>query len=131
MAAKFGFFIGLLFGALMNLWFWPFLSPAGTDPAQVWVPGSGLIAALERYFAFYLATSLWFDVPRAIGNLVLLALLSPPLLKLLRRFHQRFGLHEAPSPALPNAVEPALELSQVTQETEHDVAGEPVGVGSR
>ena len=48
----------------------------------------------------------------------------------LRRFHQRFGLHEAPAPTTPHADEPSIDLSQTTEDTEPEVQGEPVGAGS-
>ena len=47
----------------------------------------------------------------------------------LRRFHQRFGLHEAPSTA-PHAAAAEIDLSQATEDTEAAVEGEPVGAGS-
>jgi energy-coupling factor transport system substrate-specific component len=43
-----------------------------------------------RYGLFYLTTSLWWDAGRAVGNLLLLLLLGAPVLRLLRRFQQRF-----------------------------------------
>ena len=48
----------------------------------------------------------------------------------LRRFHQRFGLHEAPSHAsVPTA--PGIDLSHSTESNEPQVEGETVGAGSR
>jgi uncharacterized membrane protein YdfJ with MMPL/SSD domain len=49
----------------------------------------------------------------------------------LRRFHHRFGLHEAPGPTAPHAGEPSVDLGQTTPDTEPAVEGEPVGAGSR
>jgi len=80
---------GFLFGAVMNLWFWPFLI-APSDAPDTWTPGIGLIETLTRYGVFYLATSLGWDAARAIGNLLLLLLVGAPILPLLRRFHARF-----------------------------------------
>lgn len=83
--------VGLAYGALMNLWFWPFVAPAAApDPAQAWDPAAGLAGLLTHYLAFYLATSFPVDVVRGLGNALLLGLLALPLLKLLRRFHERF-----------------------------------------
>ena len=48
----------------------------------------------------------------------------------LRRFHQRFGLHEAPSPA-PHTTAADIDLSQTTDNTEPDLEGEPVSAASR
>jgi energy-coupling factor transport system substrate-specific component len=83
----YGYLGGLLFGALMNLWFWPF-SPPG---ALAWSPGMGLGETLRRYAAFYLLSSLAWDSLRALGNLLLIAALGRPILKELRRFRARFA----------------------------------------
>lgn len=93
--AGWGFASGLLFGAVMNLWFWPFFTqPSGTDLA--WTPGMSLFNTLRVYGLFYLVTSLWWDAARAVGNVLLLGLLGIPLLRLLRRFHARFSFARAP-----------------------------------
>jgi energy-coupling factor transport system substrate-specific component len=84
--AAYGYLWGLLFGALMNLWFWPF-SPPG---ALSWSPGMGLGETLRRYGAFYLLTSFAWDSLRAVGNAALLLALGRPVLKELRRFKARF-----------------------------------------
>jgi energy-coupling factor transport system substrate-specific component len=90
--AVWGALLGLLFGAVMNLSFWPFLIAGTTSlpDGQVWQPGAGLPEALARYTAFYLATSLPWDIWLSIGNVLLLIFLGPPVLRLLRRFKQRF-----------------------------------------
>jgi energy-coupling factor transport system substrate-specific component len=84
--AAYGYLWGLLFGALMNLWFWPFSPPGQLS----WAPGMGLGETLRRYGAFYLLTSFAWDSLRAIGNAALIAALGRPVLKELRRFHARF-----------------------------------------
>jgi len=48
----------------------------------------------------------------------------------LRRFHQRFGLHEAPAATTPHIGEPSIDLGHTTEDTEPEVQGEPVGTGS-
>ena len=80
---------GFAFGALMNIWFWPYLAPPGGS-ALYWQAGVGLGEALKRYAAFYVVTSLWWDIARAAGNVVLILLFAGPVLRLLRRFQQRF-----------------------------------------
>ena len=87
--AVWGFFLGLTFGLLMNIWFWPYLVTPGQSE-MYWQPGLGLIETLKRYAVFYAFTSFWWDIVRALGNLFLLLLLSAPVLRLLRRFQQRF-----------------------------------------
>jgi hypothetical protein len=55
-----------------------------------WQPGVSLAETLKRYAVFYTFTSLWWDLVRGIGNLVLLLVFAAPVLRLLRRFQQRF-----------------------------------------
>jgi energy-coupling factor transport system substrate-specific component len=88
--AMWGALIALVFGAVLNLWFWPYLVSSGQAPEQAWQPGSGLIEAVQRYAAFYLATSLPFDWWRMVGNVLFILALGPPILRLLRRYKQRF-----------------------------------------
>lgn len=84
--ALYGAAWGLLYGALTNLYFWPYTLLA---PDLAWSPGLPLPATLARYGRFYLITSLAWDSVRALGNLVLLALLGPALLRVLDRFRRR------------------------------------------
>jgi energy-coupling factor transport system substrate-specific component len=89
MLAVWGLVLGLVFGALMNIWFWPYVFSAGQSE-MYWQPGLGLAETLKRYAVFYTVTSLWWDLARAGGNFVLLLLFAAPVLRLLRRFQQRF-----------------------------------------
>jgi energy-coupling factor transport system substrate-specific component len=84
----FGFAWGLLYGAIMNIYFWPF----AVGPAeQSWLPGIGLGETLARYGAFYVVTSLAWDVARAGGNVFLILVLGAPMVKALERFRRRFN----------------------------------------
>ncbi len=83
----FGALWGFAYGAIMNLWFWPF--QAG-DPAQSWQAGLTFWQGVQRYLAFYLATSFIWDVFAAAGNIALLALFGLPTIQALRRFKGRF-----------------------------------------
>jgi energy-coupling factor transport system substrate-specific component len=86
---------GFAFGFIMNLWFWPFLSgPAN----QYWAPGISMSSTLQRYFAFYLTTSLVWDIIRAAGNVILTLAFGAPTLRALRRFQLRFVYRYQPSP---------------------------------
>jgi energy-coupling factor transport system substrate-specific component len=88
--AAWGAVTGVLFGVIMNLWFWPYLNPNIDLPeGQIWQPGAGLGDAVVRYAAFYLATSFAYDIWRSVGNALLLIFLAPAVLRLLRRFRQR------------------------------------------
>jgi energy-coupling factor transport system substrate-specific component len=83
----FGFLWGLLYGVIINLYFWPFAQ----GPARhAWTPGLGLRETLAHYAAFYVATSLGWDLVRAIWNTVMLLALTGPLVKVLARFRRRF-----------------------------------------
>ena len=55
-----------------------------------WEPSLGLLETLRRYLVFYGVTSLWWDLVRAAGNLLLLLVFGAPVLRLLRRFGRRF-----------------------------------------
>jgi energy-coupling factor transport system substrate-specific component len=95
MLALWGAVLGLVFGAIMNLWFWPYLANVAASYDTQWQPGSGLWATLGSYAAFYVTTSLWWDMGRAIGNLLLILLFGAPVLHLLRRFQRRFRFEMA------------------------------------
>ncbi|MBX3065993.1 MAG: ECF transporter S component [Anaerolineae bacterium] len=88
--AIYGFVWGLLYGAIMNLYSWPFLTGSG------WQAGLSVSETISRYVAFYLTTSLAPDLLRAFGNLILMLALGLPLLNLFRRFRQRFNFQIAP-----------------------------------
>ncbi len=83
----FGFLWGYLFGAITNLWFWPFLSGPSN---QEFAPGSNLLVSMRNYGVFYLATSLIWDTTRAIGNVLLILFFGKATIKVLRRFQKRF-----------------------------------------
>lgn len=85
--AAFSAIWSLLFGALMNLWFWPFVSGPGE---QYWAAGITFWEAARRYLAFYVATSLVWDLARVIGTGVMIVLFGRPTLRTLRRFERRF-----------------------------------------
>jgi energy-coupling factor transport system substrate-specific component len=97
---------GLLFGLVMNLWFWPFLGTSGSS-GMSFVPGASLTENLHHYGLFYLATSLGWDLPRGVLNALLVLLAGPALLRVFRRAARRaaFGVHaefSEPAPAAPN-----------------------------
>jgi energy-coupling factor transport system substrate-specific component len=86
--AGWGALWGLLFGAIMNLWFWPFaMGPAD----QHWAAGLTAADTLRRYAAFYAATSLLWDLARSAGTAALLLLFGRPTLRTMRRFRRRFS----------------------------------------
>ena len=86
--AAFGVFWGFLYGGLMNLWEWPFI--AGPQN-QSWAAGMSLADGIRRYAAYYLVTSLAWDLAGAAGNLLLMLSFGAPALRALKRFRQRFA----------------------------------------
>jgi energy-coupling factor transport system substrate-specific component len=94
--AGYGAVAGYAFGAVMNLWFWPFA--AGEGPTA-WAPGAGLAENLARYARFYALTSFAWDTFRAAGNAALALALGPPALAALDRAARRMHLEVAPSAA--------------------------------
>ncbi|MCS6826724.1 MAG: ECF transporter S component [Caldilinea sp.] len=94
--AVFSAYWGLLYGAIMNLWFWPF----AVGPAQMhWTPGVGAWETVQRYVVFYVVTSLAWDLARAVGNLLLVAVAGAAILRILRRFQRRFAFVYTPAVA--------------------------------
>lgn len=91
--ASYGAAGGLLYGLLLNLWFWPFLATTGEIAFEA---GAPITDNLGRLIAFTFATSLGFDVPRALGNGLLLLLLGRPALNSLRRSHRRAAFGRPP-----------------------------------
>jgi energy-coupling factor transport system substrate-specific component len=100
LVAAYGAVAGLAYGMLLDLWFWPFTT--GLSTTLSFVAGDPLSENLHRFFAFWLATSLGFDIPRAIGNLVLVLAVGGPVLRALRRSARRAAF-EVPVEFVPAA----------------------------
>jgi len=112
---------GFLFGAIMNVWFWPFaVGPAD----QYWEPGVGLVETLRRYAAFYVATSLAWDVLRVVGNVALILAFGAPTLRVLRRFERRFAFDHRP---ILNAEVPIAQPETASLRQERSDRQKPVG----
>jgi energy-coupling factor transport system substrate-specific component len=84
--AAYGALAGLAYGLLLDLWFWPFLA-SGSELS--FVPGADLADNLGRFWAFHVATSLGFDLPRAVGNAVLMVVAAGPVMTVLARTARR------------------------------------------
>jgi energy-coupling factor transport system substrate-specific component len=121
--AGYGFVAGYVFGAVMNLWVWPFLT-SGT--AVSWDPAAGAAANLHHYLTYYMATSFAWDTFRAIGDAALVLALGRPLLGSLDRAARRMrldvrrpqaaaegaGPRSVPAASLPAGSAPARPLSR-------------------
>lgn len=88
----YGVLAAYLFGALSNLWFWPFISGTGVPANGVgvgsidYVPGAPLLENLVSFgwFTLFTSTAGW-DTGRAVTTSIALLLLGRPVLGVLRR----------------------------------------------
>lgn len=88
MLSVYGVLAAYLFGAFMNLWFWPFLVGANTSIS--YVPGAPFSENAARFGLFTLVTStLTWDTVRAITTAVGIALIGRFVLGALRRTTNR------------------------------------------
>jgi energy-coupling factor transport system substrate-specific component len=85
--AAYAYVAGLAFGAITDLWFWPYLAQGNSSIG--WQPGLGLAEGSRHFWRFYLVTSLAWDAGRAIANVALVLVLGRPALRLLRRWTSR------------------------------------------
>ena len=84
--AAYGWVWGFVYGAIMNLWFWPFFQ---VDSPLYWQPGLSFAETLDHYWSFYVATSLAWDAASALFNAILILATGAVLLRTLRRFAHR------------------------------------------
>jgi energy-coupling factor transport system substrate-specific component len=106
MLAVYAALAAMAFGLLMNLWFWPFV--VGEDTAISYLPGAPILENLHRLLLYSLATSMGWDVMRAITNVILIVLAGPAVLGVLRRVARRAAFGTAP------AVKPRDGQSQIS-----------------
>lgn len=100
---------GFAYGAIMNIWFWPF----AIGSAQMhWEPGISAGETLQRYAVFYAVTSLVWDGLRAAGNLLLVAVVGAGMLRILRRFQQHFEFVYTPASATGGERQPSVRPAQ-------------------
>ncbi|WP_431961235.1 ECF transporter S component [Actinacidiphila sp. bgisy160] len=85
--AGYGAVSSVAYGTIMNLQGWPYLG--GLSSGVSFVPGDPLPDNLARFAAYCLATSLGWDVPRAVLTAVLVLTLGPFVLRALRRATRR------------------------------------------
>lgn len=83
MLAGYGVLAALAFGLAMNLSFWPFQLGLGTGLS--FVAGDPVGANLHRFVVYSAASSLGWDVGRAVTTAVGLTLVARPALRALRR----------------------------------------------
>jgi len=78
-----GIFASFTFGILMDLQFWPWV--LGSDTQLSYIPGGDLSENLSRFITFHFASSMAWDIPRAILTSVLIVGTATPFLRALRR----------------------------------------------
>ncbi|MEV5506823.1 ECF transporter S component [Streptomyces orinoci] len=93
MLAGYGALSSVLYGTVMNLQGWPYIGSLASGIS--FVPGDPLSANLARFTAYCLATSLGWDLPRAVVTVLATLTLGPFVLRALRRATRRAAF-EAP-----------------------------------
>ena len=78
------------FGILMNLQLWPWL--IGIDSQLSYVPSDSVGSNIQRFFIFHLATSLAWDIPRAVLTVALILATAKPILITLKRAEAKLNL---------------------------------------
>lgn len=87
LVAAYAMVAGMAYGLLINLWFWPFATGLGSGLG--FVAGDPVWANLARYGAFFVVTSLVWDVVRGIFTAALCLVAGRPVLAALRRAARR------------------------------------------
>ncbi|MGY1580215.1 ECF transporter S component [Streptomyces sp. MN13] len=85
--AVYGFLAAFAYGTIMNMAGWPFMGALASNIA--FDPHAAVSANLARFAAYCLATSLGWDLGRALVTVALTFALGPAVLKALRRATRR------------------------------------------
>lgn len=85
--AVYGSISTTLYGWLVDLSFWPFNVGLATELS--YVAGAPILENLHRFMLFNLATSMAWNLGRAITTIITLALIGKPLLRILRRTNRK------------------------------------------
>lgn len=93
--ASYATIAAVLYGWLLNLWFWPTLN--SLPEALAFVPGGGAATNLRHWFTFNLTTSLGYDLPRAGLTALLVLTVGKRVLRALRRTARRANFGAAPT----------------------------------
>lgn len=96
MLGLYGVLSGFVYGWLMDLAFWPFA--LGNASALSFDPTIGPWANLHRFVLYNAATSMGWNLGRALTNLVLILVLGPSVLRILRRASRRANFDQACRP---------------------------------
>jgi energy-coupling factor transport system substrate-specific component len=82
-----GIFAAFAFGILMDLQFWPWV--LGSNTQLSYIPGGALSENISRFITFHFASSMAWDIPRAILTSTLIAVTATPFLSALRRTYYK------------------------------------------
>ncbi len=85
--AAYGAVAAMSYGFLLNLWFWPWAT--GSASQLSFVPGASIAVNFQHWMLFNFATSLGWDLPRAVVVGGLLLVTARPVLAALRRATRR------------------------------------------
>ncbi|MEV6945920.1 ECF transporter S component [Streptomyces sp. NPDC051172] len=91
--ACYGFLAAFAYGTIMNLAGWPFMGALASGIA--FDPQAAVPANLARFLAYCAATSLGWDLGRAVVTVVLTLTLGPAVLRALRRATRRAAFETA------------------------------------
>ena len=94
MLAGFSFVAAFVYGWLIDFSFWPFA--VGTDTQISYQPGAPAWQNLQRFFWFNVATSMGWNLGRALTTMLLLVVLGPAFLRILRRAARRASFTSQP-----------------------------------
>ena len=87
MLLVFGALTAGIFGLLMDLQFWPWALGGNTQLS--YIPGGSIAQNFGRFITFHFASSMAWDIPRAIFTCVLISFTGPAVLSALRRTYTR------------------------------------------
>ncbi|HBX80942.1 MAG TPA: ECF transporter S component, partial [Propionibacteriaceae bacterium] len=89
-------FAAFAYGWIMDFAFWPFT--LGLASELSFVPGAPITANLHRFVLFNVATSMGWNLGRALVNMLLVVTLGPAVLRIIRRAGRRASI-ATPAPA--------------------------------
>jgi energy-coupling factor transport system substrate-specific component len=118
--AGYGMVSAFAYGWLMDFSFWPFALGDGTQLS--FDPAATPLENLHRFVLFNLATSMGWNLGRALTNAAVILLVGAPLLRLLRRTARRASFATADARTTPS---PAGPVGTATAAAASDVADTP------
>jgi energy-coupling factor transport system substrate-specific component len=125
--AAYGGVAGLLYGVALNFSFWPFA--AGLDGPLSFALGAPPLENLVRFARFSLATSLWWDLGRALTNVALVCVTGRAVLATLRRASRRAAFGTDPEFGDAEGADAEFGALDVTADADQGAALEATDAG--